>query len=89
MPYYKDEVMRVHNITSDEEYKRRILEGDMSIYLPQPNRKFTATHYDERVAHVLGIEYRELQDNISRGEFKHKIATGYDPWRDEDRNAVF
>ena len=35
MPYYKAEVMRIHNIKSDEEYKRRVLEGDNSIYLPQ------------------------------------------------------
>jgi hypothetical protein len=37
MPYYKAEVMRLHHITSDEEYNRRVIEGDMSIYLPQPN----------------------------------------------------
>ncbi len=34
MPYYKAEVMRLHSIASDEEYSRRVLEGDKSIYLP-------------------------------------------------------
>jgi hypothetical protein len=43
MPYYKAEVMRLHNITSDE-YDRRTLEGDRSIYLPQPNPMFEPTH---------------------------------------------
>ena len=53
MPYYKAEVMRLHSITSDE-YDSRTLEGDRSIYLPQPNPMFEPTHYDERVAHALG-----------------------------------
>ena len=75
MPYYKAEVMQFHQI-SDEEYDRRTLEGDMSIYLPQPNPKFEASDYMERVAHVLGLYYQELQDKISRGELKHKIAMG-------------
>lgn len=51
MPYYKAEVMRLHSITSDE-YDSRTLEGDRSIYLPQPNPMFEPTHYDERVAHA-------------------------------------
>jgi hypothetical protein len=95
MPYYKAEVMQVHNIAKDEEYTRRILEGDESMYLPQPNRKFEPTHYDERVAHALGLDYQQLQDKFKRGELKHLIATGrIDPetetsWRDEDPNAVF
>ena len=37
--------------TSDE-YDSRTLEGDRSIYLPQPNPMFEPTHYDERVAHA-------------------------------------
>jgi hypothetical protein len=89
MPYYKVEVMQVHNIATDEEYARRILEGDESIYLPQPNSKFEPTSYDERVAHALGLYYQQLQDKFKWGELKNKIATGYDPWRDEDPNAVF
>jgi hypothetical protein len=99
MPYYKEEVMRIHNITSDEEYDRRTLEGDQSIYLPQPNSKFESTDYRERVAHVLGLDYQGLQDKINRGEIEDKIATGLmtiDPetgkdisWRDENPNAVF
>ena len=48
MPYYKAEVMRFHSITSDE-YDSRTLEGDRSIYLPQPNPMFEPTHYDEGV----------------------------------------
>jgi hypothetical protein len=44
MPYYKDEVMRYRNIVTDEEYTRRILEGDESIYLPQPNKKLNPLH---------------------------------------------
>jgi len=76
MPYYKAEVMRLHGITSDEEYNRRTLEGDQSIYLPQPNNKFEPTWYDERVAHVLNLSYQELQDKFNRGELKHKIAMG-------------
>ena len=47
MPFYKAEVMRLHNITSDEEYNRRTLEGDESIYLPPNNNKFEPTWYDE------------------------------------------
>jgi hypothetical protein len=96
MPY-KEEVMRVHQI-SDEEYDRRTLEGDMSIYLP-PNSKFEATDYRERVAHVLGLDYQGLQDKFNRGQLEDKIATGYlkrDPqtgkqfcWRDENPNMVF
>ena len=38
MRCYKAEVMQVHNIVTDEEYTRRIMECDESIYLPQPNR---------------------------------------------------
>ena len=45
MPYYKAEVMHFQKITSDEEYKRRVLEGDNSIYLPQPNAKFRPSMY--------------------------------------------
>jgi len=93
MPYYKAEVMRLHSITSDE-YDSRTLEGDRSIYLPQPNPMFEPTHYDERVAHALGLNYQELQDKFKQGELGHKIAgcdsTGRDNrWRDEDPNAVF
>lgn len=97
MPYYKEEVMRVHQI-SDEEYDRRTLEGNMSIYLPYPNSKFEATDYRERVAHVLGLDYQGLQDKFNRGQLEDKIATGYlkrDPqtgkqfcWRDENPNMV-
>lgn len=46
MPYYTTEVMRLHNI-SDEDYDRRTLEGDQSIYLPQPNNKFEPTNYEQ------------------------------------------
>ncbi|MGH9911667.1 MAG: hypothetical protein ACRD4W_04410 [Nitrososphaeraceae archaeon] len=93
MSYYKAEVMRLHNITSDE-YNNSTLEGDRSIYLPQPKPMFEPTHYDERVAHVLGLNYQELQDKFKQGELGHKIAgcdiTGRDNhWRDEDPNAVF
>ncbi len=93
MPYYKAEVMRLHSITSDE-YDSRTLEGDRSIYLPQPNPMFEPTHYDERVAHALGLNYQELQDKFKHGELEHKRAgcdsTGRDNrWRDEDPNAVF
>ena len=42
MPYYRAEVMQIHNLAS-EEYDRRVLEGDQSIYLLQPNRKFGPT----------------------------------------------
>lgn len=94
MPYYKSEVMRRHNITSDEEYNRRVLEGDESIYLPQPNNRFEPTHYGERVAHVLGLDYQGLQVKFERGELEHKIATGMmdaqgKAWYDEDPNYVF
>jgi hypothetical protein len=65
MPYYKAEVMSVHGLTS-EEYDRRTLEGDQSIYLPQPNRKFAPTLYMHRIAAVLGLDYQTLQDMISR-----------------------
>jgi hypothetical protein len=84
MPHYKDEVCRYHN-TTPEEYDRRTI-GDESIYLPQPNNKFDATFYCDRVAHVV---------KVKRGEFKDKIVgvnpeTGWlDRWRDEDPNAVF
>jgi hypothetical protein len=68
----------------------------MSIYLPQPNNKFAPTLWFERAAHALGVDYQGLQDMISRGEIKYKIATGtLDPkaegygWYDEDPNAVF
>ena len=93
MPYYKAKVMRLHSITSDE-YDSRTLEGDRSIYLPQPNPMFEPTHYDERVAHALGLNYQELQNKFKQGELEHKIAgcdgTGRDNcWRDEDPNAVF
>ena len=55
---------------------------------------FEPTHYDERVAHALGLYYQELQDKFKLGELEHKRAgcdsTGYDNcWRDEDPNAVF
>jgi hypothetical protein len=88
MTYYKQEVMRYHNISSDE-YDRRTLEGDQSIYLPQPNRRFEPTHYDLRVAHVLGLDYRGLQQKFRQGELEHRIATGIMGFRDEDPNAVF
>lgn len=94
MPHYKEEVMRVHSITSDE-YVKRTLEGDQGIYLPQPNGKFEPTHYGERVAHALGLDYQGLQDKILKGEVKDRIATGTIDaetgirWYDEDPNAVF
>ena len=66
-PYYKAEVMQVHNIATDEEYTRRILEGYESIYLPQPKRKFEPTFYNQRIAHVLGLNYHGLKQKISRG----------------------
>ena len=75
MSYYKAEVILFHQI-SEEEYDTRTLEGDQSIYLPQPNNKFEPTWYDERVAHVLNLSYQELQDKFNRGELKHKIAMG-------------
>jgi hypothetical protein len=91
LPYYKAEVMRLHNI-SDEEYDRRTLEGDMSIYLP-PNSKFEPIWYDERVVHCLGLNYQELQDKFKSGELKHLVAAGPNnaetgDWCDED-NRVF
>lgn len=89
--------MKVHNIISDEEYNRRTLEGDQSIYLPQPNNKFEPTWYEERVAHVLGLDYKGIEDKMNRGEIERKIAQGLayidpktgKPWYDEDPNAVF
>ena len=76
------------------EYDSRTLEGDRSIYLPQPNPMFEPTHYDERVAHALGLDYQELQNKFKQGELEHRRAgcdsTGRDNcWRDEDPNAVF
>ena len=75
LPYYKQEVCRVHNISS-EEYDRRTLNADESIYLPQPNPKFESTWYSERVAHVLGLDYKGFQDKVRKGELEDKIATG-------------
>jgi hypothetical protein len=63
VPYCKVEVMQVHNIATDEEHTRRILEGDESIYLPQPNRKFEPTFYSQRIAHVLGLNYQGQAEN--------------------------
>lgn len=89
LPYYKQEVCRVHNISS-EEYDRRTLNADESIYLPQPNPKFESTWYSERVAHVLGLDYKGFQDKVRKGELEDKIATGgFGCWRDENPNAVF
>ena len=89
------EVMHAfHSIASDE-YDSRILEGDRSIYLPQPNPMFeTHSLHDERVAHALRLNYQELQNKFKQGELEHKeqavISTGRDNhWRDEDPNAVF
>jgi hypothetical protein len=62
MPYYKEGVMSLHNLTS-EEYDRRTLEGDESIYLPQPNRKFAPTLYMHRIAAVLGLDNKTLEQN--------------------------
>lgn len=92
MPAYKAEVMRFHNIASDE-YDRRTLDGDQSIYLPQPNNKFEATNYMERVAHVLNLSWQELHDKFNRGELKHLVAAGPNNtetggWYDENP-AVF
>ena len=92
IPYYKAEVMRFHNITSDEEYSRRVLEGDQSIYLPQPNPRFEPTWYDQRIAHVLNLSYQELQQKFERGDLKHLIAGGPNDaetggWCDEDTRA--
>ena len=89
MPYYKEEVMSVHNLTS-EEYDKRTLEADESIYLPQPNNKFEPTWYDQRVAHVLNLDFQSVDDLIKRGKIEKKIANGgFGCWRDEDPNAVF
>jgi hypothetical protein len=89
LPYYKQEVCRVHNISS-EEYDRRTLNADESIYLPQPNPKFESTWYSERVAHVLGLDYKGFQDKVRKGELEDRIATGgFGCWRDENPNAVF
>ena len=68
MPAYKAEVMRFHNIASDEYDRHLHLDGDQSIYLPQPNNKFEATNYMERVAHVLNLSWQELHDKFNRGE---------------------
>jgi hypothetical protein len=89
MPYYKAEVMNFHTISS-EEYDRRTLKGDESIYLSQPNLKFQSTWYSERVAHVLGLDYKGFQDKVRKGELEDKIATGgIGCWSDENPNAVF
>jgi hypothetical protein len=94
MPYYMSEVCRLHQIT-EKEYKTRVIAGDMSIYLPQPNPKFAPTDWFDRVALALGLDYQGMKDKIDRGEIEHKIATGrVDPetgkaWYDEDPNAVF
>ena len=94
MSYYKAEVMQVHNIATDEEYTRRILEGDESIYLPQPNKKFEPTFYSQRIVHMLGLNYQGLKQKISWGEIKDKIATGLidakigSGWYDGDPHAV-
>jgi hypothetical protein len=94
IPYYKAEVMKVHNITSDEEYNRRVLAGDQSIYLPQPNNKFEPTYYETRIAQVLGLDYKGIEDKMNRGEIERRIAPYRDPktgklWYDEDPHAVF
>ena len=89
LPYYKQEVCRVHNISS-EEYDRRTLNADESVYLPQPNPKFESTWFSERVAHVLGLDYKGFQDRVRKGELEDKIATGgFDCWCDENPHAVF
>jgi hypothetical protein len=89
LPYYKQEVCRVHNISS-EEYDRRTLNADESIYLSQPNPKFESTWYSERVANVLGLDYKGFQDKVRKGELEDKIATGgFGCWRDENPHAVF
>ena len=94
LPSYKAYVIQYHNISSDEEYSRRVLEGDQSIYLPQPNPKFEATWYKERVANVLNLDYQGVQELIKRGEIEDKIGTGrmvldpktgeYTTWLDEN-----
>lgn len=94
MPYYKAEVMSVHNLTS-EEYDERTLAGDEGIYLQQPNMKFKPTLYWYRIASVLDLNYQQLMDKIAKGEIKDRIATGMidaetgSRWYDEDPNAVF
>jgi hypothetical protein len=89
LPYYKQEVCHIHNISS-EEYDRRTLNADESIYLPQPNPKFESTWYSERVAHVLGLDYKGFHDKVRKGELEDKIATGgFGCWRDENPHAVF
>lgn len=88
MPYYKAEVMSVHNLTSDQ-YDERTLAGDEGIYLHQPNNKFKPTLYWYGIAAVLDLNYQQLMDKIARGEIKDRIATGGFGWRDEDPNAVF
>ena len=89
LPYYKQEVSSVYNISS-EEYDQRTLNADESIYLPQPNPKFESTWYSERVAHVLGLDYKGFQDKVRKGELEDKIATGgFGSWRDENPKAVF
>jgi hypothetical protein len=89
LPYYKQEVCHVYNISS-EEYDRRTLNADESIYLPQPYPKFESTWYSERVAHVLGLDYKGFQDKVRKGELEDKIATGgFGCWRDENPSAVF
>ena len=73
----------MHNITSDEAYNRRTLEGDQSIYLPQPNNNEPT--------------YKGIEDKMNRGEIERKIAQGLayinpktgKAWYDEDPNAVF
>ena len=35
---------------------------------------FEPTHYDERVAHALGLNYQELQDKFKQEELEHKRA---------------
>jgi hypothetical protein len=52
LPYYKQELCSVHNISS-EEYDRRTLNADESIYLQQPNPKFESTWYP----HYLMIDF--------------------------------
>ena len=49
-------------------YDRRTLEGDQSIYLPQPNNKFEPTNYEQRVANVLNLDYQGIEDKIIRAE---------------------
>ena len=88
MPYYKAEVIQYHQISEDE-YDRRTLEGDQSIYMPnQIDLKVLGMM---RVVHVLNLSYQELQDKFNRGELEHKRGglaiidpkTG-EPWYDEN-----